>query len=304
MHYVKGEFMKSEKNIFIAFLLNLCFSIFEVIGGALTGSIAIISDAVHDFGDATSIGLSYLFEKKSKRQPDDTYTYGYARFSVLGGIITILILVIGSAIVIYNAVDRFFNPVAINYNNMLVLAIIGLLVNLLATYFTHGGHSINQKAVNLHMLEDVLGWAVILVGAIVMKFTNFYLLDPIMSIGVAVFILINSLKSLKEVLDIFLLKIPKNIDVEELKEHILHVNGVVEVHHIHIWTIDGDSAYATLHVVANEYSQSIKEAVKEELSEHGIGHSTIEMETNLEDCVERTCVVKHDDNHHCHHHHH
>ena len=122
--------MKTEKNIFIAFLLNLLFSIVEIIGGIFTGSIAIISDAVHDFGDATSIGLSYLFEKKSKKKPDELYTYGYARYSVLGGLITVVILLIGSGIVIYNAIDRFINPVSINYNNMLILAVIGLIVNL------------------------------------------------------------------------------------------------------------------------------------------------------------------------------
>ena len=128
--------MKTEKNILIAFILNLSFSIFEFIGGIFTGSVAILSDSVHDIGDAVSIGISYFLEKKSKKQPDKTYTYGYARFSVMGSVITTLILLFGSCAVIYNAVIRIFNPVEINYNGMIIFAVIGAVVNFLAAYFT------------------------------------------------------------------------------------------------------------------------------------------------------------------------
>ena len=296
--------MKTEKKIFIAFLLNLFFSIIEFFGGIFTGSIAIISDAVHDFGDATSIGLSYFLEKKSKCKPDEKYTFGYARYSVLGGVITTLILLIGSGLVIYNAILRLINPVKIDYSGMLILAVVGLIINLLATFFTHGGHSINQKAVNLHMLEDVFGWVIILIGAIVMQFTDFYLLDPILSIVVAIFILINVIKNLKEILDILLIKTPKNIDISEIKEHVLNIEGVKEIHHLHFWSTDGENNYATLHVVANEYSDKIKNAVKKELNEHGIFHVTIEMETSSENCLEKECVINSHHNKHCVHHHH
>ena len=150
--------MKTERNILIAFILNFAFSIFEFIGGAITGSVAIVSDAVHDIGDAMSIGASYFLEKKSKKQPDETYTYGYARYSVMGGVITTFVLIFGSVAVIYNAILRIVNPVEINYDGMIVFAVVGVVVNLAAAYFTREGDSINQKAVNLHMLEDVLGW--------------------------------------------------------------------------------------------------------------------------------------------------
>ena len=149
--------MKSEKNILIAFILNLNFSVFEFFGGIFTNSVAIISDSIHDIGDAVSIGISYFLEKKSKKQPDNTYTYGYLRYSVIGSIITTLILLVGSVLVVINAVKRILNPVDINYNGMIIFAIIGVVVNFLAAYFTRHGDSLNQKAVNLHMLEDVLG---------------------------------------------------------------------------------------------------------------------------------------------------
>lgn len=297
--------MKREKNILIAFILNLFFSVFELIGGIFTGSVAIVSDSVHDLGDAVSIGLSYFLERKSKKQPDARYTYGYLRFSVLGGIITTLILLFGSVAVIYNAVLRILNPVVINYNGMIILSIIGAVVNFVAAYFTRDGDSINQKAVNLHMLEDMLGWVVVLIGSIVMRFTNFAFIDPLMSIAVAAFILISAIKNLKETLDIFLEKIPDNINIDEIREHILEIDGILDVHHIHIRTIDGHNNYATMHIVTNGDTHEIKHKVREELEEHNIAHSTLELETENEHCHEKSCVIKHNHLHaHSHHHHH
>ena len=163
--------MKSEKNIFVAFILNLSFSILEFFGGLITGSVAIMSDSVHDLGDATSIGISYFLEKKSKKEPDDNYTYGYARYSVLGGVITNFVLLLGSVAVICNALSKIISPAPINYNGMIIFAIIGFCVNLVAAIVTKDGNTLNQKAVNLHMLEDVAGWAVVLIGAVVIRFT-------------------------------------------------------------------------------------------------------------------------------------
>lgn len=278
--------MKSDKKILTAFLLNLCFSVFEFVGGTLTGSVAIISDAVHDLGDAVSIGLSWFLERKSKKQPDQIYTYGYVRYSVVGSVVTTLILLLGSLFVIYNATRRIISPVEINYNGVILCAVIGVVVNLCAAWVTREGDSLNQKAVNLHMLEDVLGWVVVLVGAVVMRFVHVPVLDPILSIGVAVFILINALKHLKEALDLFMEKKPQGVDLEQLKEHLCRLEGVEDVHHIHIWTMDGQSHYATMHVVASSDSHQVKHAVRRELEEHGIGHATLELERPGEDCHE------------------
>jgi len=295
--------MKTERNIFIAFILNLVFSIFEFIGGMITGSVAIISDAVHDIGDAVSVGISYFLERKSRKMPDETYTYGYARFSVLGGAITTLILLVGSIAVIYNSVIRIVNPTEINYRGMIIFAIFGVVVNFFAAYFTREGDSINQKAVNLHMLEDVLGWCVVLIGAIVMNFTDFAIIDPIMSIGIAIFILINAVKNLKEVIYLFLEKIPEGISVEEIREHILEIDGVLDLHHVHIWSMDGNNNYATLHAVIKGEGFEVKEKIREELKEHGIGHVTIEFEAEGEQCMECECIVNSESHGHHHHHH-
>ena len=296
--------MKTEKNILIAFLLNLGFSIFEFIGGIFTGSVAIMSDALHDIGDAASIGVSYFLEKKSKKKPNEIYTYGYARYSVLGGVITTLILLIGSVVVIYNAIGRIIAPTPIHYDGMIVFALVGVCVNLCAAFFTRGGDSLNQKAVNLHMLEDVLGWIVVLVGAVVMRFTDIAVIDPAMSIGVAVVILINTLKNLKEALDLFLEKTPRSIDLSEIKEHITEISGVLDVHHIHIWSMDGQNNYATMHVVTTADHHKIKEQIREELREHGIAHVTLELEGEDEHCHEIHCHVEPAKISGHHHHHH
>ena len=298
--------MKTEKNIFIAFVLNLVFSIFEFVGGIFTGSVAIISDAVHDLGDAVSCGLSFFLEKISKKQPDEVYTYGYLRFSVLGGIITTLILIFGSAVVIYSSVLRFINPSAVDYDGMIIFALFGALVNFLAAFITRGGDSINQRAVNLHMLEDVFGWIVVLIGATVIKFTEVYIIDPLMSLGVAVFILISALKNLRVALELFVEKLPRGINVNEIREHIMEIEGVLDVHHIHIRSIDGQNNYATMHVALNKYGGDVKQQIREELREHGIGHATIETELPGDVCHERICRIDTSSvtNSHHHHHHH
>ncbi|MBQ3038359.1 MAG: cation transporter [Clostridia bacterium] len=296
--------MKTEKNILVAFILNLIFSIFEFVGGTLTGSVAIVSDAVHDVGDAISIGISYFLERKSKKQPNDIYTYGYARYSVVGGLITTIILLFGSTAVIYNAILRIFNPVEINYGGMIVFAVVGTAVNLLAAALTREGDSINQRAVNLHMLEDVLGWIIVLIGAIIMRFTDISVIDPIMSIVVSVFIIINSVKNLRQIENVFLEKTPENISVQEIKKHVCEIDGVKDVHHIHAWSMDGYNNYATMHIVTDEDAHEIKEKIRQELREHNIGHVTLELETSGEHCHIEQCHVEYDENSHNHHHHH
>ena len=295
--------MKEEKNIFTAFILNLIFSVFEFFGGIYTGSVAVISDSVHDLGDALSIGLSYFLEKKSRKQPDEKYTYGYLRYSLLGGLITTLILIQGSVIVIINAGLRLVYPKEINYEGMIIFAVIGLIVNAAGAFVTHGGSSLNQRAVNLHMLEDVSGWAVVLIGAVIMKFTKITVLDPLMSIGVAVFILYNSIKSFKKIIEVFLEKTPHNLECENIRKEILEINGVINVHHMHIWSMDGVNNYATMHIVTSNDFKVIKKEVKEKLYQYDIHHATLELEDENEECLSKECKTKDNKCSHCHHHH-
>ncbi len=278
--------MKSEKNILIAFLLNLFFSIFEIFGGIFTNSIAILSDSFHDFLDALSIGISYFLERMSKKRANKVYTYGYSRYSVLGAFVTTSILLAGSCVMIYQAIIRIYNPIRINYEGMVIFAIIGLIINLIATYFTKEGNSLNEKSVNLHMLEDVFGWLVVLIGSIVIKLTGILWIDSVMTIFVSIYIFIHALENLKEVLDLFLLKRPSDIDTDKIKKDLMQIDDIKGIHHIHIWSMDGIDNYATMHVVSNN---NVKEKIREKFKEYGINHVTIEIENTDEECNNKNC---------------
>lgn len=278
---------KYSKNILVAFVLNLFFAIFEMCGGLYTGSVAIMSDALHDFGDAVSIGLSYFLERKSQKCPDTSYTYGYARYSVFGSFLTTAILIFGSVVVIYNAVLRLINPIIINYDGMIVIAIIGVIVNTVAAFVTKGGNSMNQKAVNLHMMEDVLGWVVVLIGAIVMKFVDSAYIDSIMSICVSVLMLTKAVPHATKSIQILTDK--SVVNVEKVKKELEQIDGIISVHHIHIWSPDGVNSFATMHAVSNANQMEIKKKIRECLEKFKITHSTIELEAKWEHCDDKVC---------------
>lgn len=297
---------KSVKNIFIVFMLNILFSVIELVGGFLTNSVSIMADAIHDFGDAISILISLVLEKISKKKPNNEYTFGYLRYSIFGALITSTILLVGSVLVGVSSVKRIINPVEVNYDGMLILSIIGIFVNLVATKITHKTNNLNEKMVSLHMLEDVLGWSCVFVGSIIIKITNMYIIDPILSLLVALFILINVIKKYKNILDILLEKKPDKINVLEVRKHILNIKEVRDVHHLHIWSIDGINNYITLHIlidddIISKDLEGIKKKINDELNGFGINHSTIEFESKK--CSNTECVIK-ENNCNCSHHHH
>lgn len=296
-----------SKNILIAFLLNFCFSIYELVGGILTGSVAISSDAIHDFGDAMSIGLSYFLERKSRKGPDEKYSYGYARYSLMGGLITSCILIVGSLLVIFRAIERFFVPTEIAYDGMMLLAVIGVAINSIAAYLTSGRNSLNQKAVNLHMLEDVLGWIVVLIGAVIMRWTGFSYIDPILSILVAGFILFESCKNLKNIFGILLDGIPQDLNIKKIRQDLEKISGVKNIHHLHFWSLDGSHHYATLHLMTDvDNFVDLKKNVRNVLQKYNVLHVTIEIEKPEEECEAKSCQVHSEYNsafsHHAHHH--
>ncbi len=266
------------KNMFIAFILNLAFALFELIGGIITGSVAIASDAIHDLADSISIGISILLERKSRRNADSSYTFGYGRLSVLGGLFTTFILLLGSIMVIYRAVMRIIFPATIDYRGMILFAIIGVVVNLGATLLTKNAHSANQRAVNLHLLEDVLGWVVLLIGAIIMRYTNFALLDPILSIAVALFITITAMANLKKILIPLLEKVPPEVSIDALINDLTNETQIRKIHDIHVWSLDGENHIATAIIATNCDSEHAICAAKKIFQKHGIHYVTIEIE--------------------------
>ena len=276
------DYSRYERNIFLTFVLNFIFSILEFIGAMLTNSYAVLSDAIHDFSDSIGIGISFFLEFKSGSKPDNRYTYGYRRYSIFGGLITSIILFIGATVIMVTSIQRIINPVDIDYSRTLIFAAVGLCFNIISLLLTRGGSSINQRAVHLHILGDTMSGIIILIGAIIMNFTNIKVLDAIMSVGVALFIAYGAIKNFKVILDVLLEKVPKGIDVDNIREHLLSLDGVEDVSHIHIWSIDGEQNCATMHLAVSNLGA--KHIAKSELKRLGISHNVIETE-----CCAKCC---------------
>lgn len=280
----------ASNNIGTAFLLNAVFTIIEIIGGLYTNSLAILSDAIHDFGDCMSLGLAWILEKKSDRKRDDFYSYGYRRYSIMGALITSSILVVGSAIIFYRAIPRLLQPEETDGLGMLWLALIGIAFNGFAAWKLHKGQSLNERTVYLHLLEDVLGWVGVLLGAIFIYWFEWYIIDPILSIAIALFVLYNAFKNLSASSTIFLQRIPVNYDLQEIKSILLLPEEVKGVHDLHLWTMDGEYHILSAHIAIDQNQRAwqdlvtIKEKLKTALEEKGIAHATLEFEDIHEEC--------------------
>lgn len=282
---------ESNRNILTAFGLNLSFALIELAGGLITNSVAILSDAIHDFGDSLSLGVAYFLEKKSRKRGDDKYTYGYRRFSLLGSIFISVVLLFGSMIMIKESIIRLFNPQDTNASGMIILSILGILVNGAALIKLKNGKTHNEKAVTLHMMEDVLGWAAVFVGSIIMFYTGITIIDPILSILIAFWVLYNVYKNLKETLSIMLQQVPENLNVKFLEDKLLTIKGVKSVNDLHVWTMDGEKNIASLHLECNENTDFnvIKQEARSILLNHDIIHSTIEIESSGENSNSIKC---------------
>ncbi len=301
--------MKSENRIFLSFLLNLIFTIIEIIGGIITNSIALISDAVHDLGDSLSLGFALVLERKSKKKPDHKFTYGYRRYSLLGALISGVILLLGTAYVIYETVGRIISPEPVNSEILIYFAILGVVVNGLAAYNISKGKSLNERVITLHLFEDVFGWVALLIGSIVMHFTGFILLDSILSIVFSLIILSHAYKSIKKVFDILLERVPVGLNIEDIKNKLEKVSGVIEIHHFHLWSLEGQTHLLTMHVVVKEETSSvsmtqIRNNLNDVLKEFNIRHSTIQMEFQNKTCSNENCEVKESPKKRHQHHHH
>ncbi|MDD2246729.1 MAG: cation diffusion facilitator family transporter [Proteiniphilum sp.] len=282
------------KNIKAAFFLNLTFTFIELVGGLLTNSVAILSDAVHDLGDSFSLGLSWYFQKVAKKPRTKEYTYGFKRFSLLGAVINSLVLIVGSVVILAHAIPRLFNPQQPNVKGMLLLAVLGVIINGLAVIRLRKGSSINERVVSLHMLEDVLGWMAVLIGAGIMYFIDAPYIDPLLSVAISLFILYNVYSNIRRSLHIILQGSPLELDMEEVKQSIMDINEVQSVHDIHAWSVDGEYNVMTIHVVVKdaltmEEHQRLKLLIRKRLMSMGIQHSTIELESYDEDCALEDC---------------
>lgn len=243
----------SETRILIAFLLNLFFTFVEIAGSILTGSVTILSDAIHDFGDCIALGMAWRMERLSKRPANERYQFGYRRFSVVAGLINNMILLMGGAILIVTSVQRFFDPRPIDGRGMLLFAVFGILINGIAMLLTSRGKSINEKTISMHMLEDVLTWVAVLAVGAVMFFYNFPVLDSVLSIGMTFVIFVGVLRNLKNIFGIITLRSPLELrEYRQLRDILTELNAVGVVEDLRVYSLDGEDICAEVCLVLYE----------------------------------------------------
>ena len=274
--------MSSKRAIWLAFFLNLSYAIVEFIAGGVFGSSAVFADSVHDLGDAIAIGLSAFLETISNREEDSHYTLGYKRFSLLGALITAVILMTGSALVILENIRKLFHPQPINDEGILWLGIIAVSINVLASLVVRKGKTKNESILSLHFLEDTLGWIAVILMAIILRFTDWYILDPLLSLVISFFILSKAIPRFWSALKIFLDAVPEGLDSEKLEQDLLSLENVKSINQLSIWSMDGLENNVIVHLCLEDLTrmEECKEAIRSQLRQSGVHNITIEVDTS------------------------
>jgi cobalt-zinc-cadmium efflux system protein len=288
----KHDHGSESGNIGVAFFLNLVFTLIELAGGLWTNSIAILSDALHDSGDCITLGFAWYMQRISRRPGDRTFTYGYRRFSVLGALITGVVLLAGLLFIVWKSAARLMSPEPAYAPGMIAIAIVGIVFNGAAVLRVRGGSSLNEKVISWHLLEDVLGWAAVLIGSIAMLLWELPIIDPLLSIGISLFVLWNVIRNLRKVLMVFMQSAPKTFDSAQFQRAVSALPKAVSNHHTHVWSIDGEHHVLSTHLVmqrdaTREEIVAAKDRVHEVLAEHDFEHVTIDVELEGEECVSK-----------------
>ncbi len=278
----KDYHKQASSNISITLILSFLFNIVVIIGGLYTNSIAIVSDAIHDMTDTFCLLISWILERASLKGKNDKYTYGYQRLSILSAIITSVFVIIASLLVIYESVTRIFSVVSPNPEGMFFFSIIGIIFKGLSVYKVYNGQTYNEKAISFHLLGDVFRWLAILILSIVLMFWNVPILDPLISLIIAIWLIYTLGKTLLDSLRIMLQKVPEEYDLKKLKENILNIDNVSEILDIHLWSLDGIDLILTAKIKVESSQKEDLLKIREEISklsdDFDVSEETIEFE--------------------------
>ncbi len=250
---------------------------------------AILADAVHDFGDALALLLALVLERLATRASDNRYSYGYRRLSLLAALITCTFLLVASSFVLVEAIPRLMNPVMPKLGGMLGFAILGIAVNGYAAWRLIRGRTMSERVASWHLVEDVMGWVAVLIGTVVMMFVDLPIIDPILSIVFTLFICWNVFRSLKSTMGLFLQATPEDIDFASLRREIEAIQGVLGTHDAHLWSLDGANHVLTIHVVVGEQAtlpeiDDVKTKIRGIVGARGTIHVTVEIERGGANC--------------------
>ena len=299
--------MKTKYAVWLAFFLNLSYAIVEFIAGGVFGSSAVLADSVHDLGDAVAIGVSAVLETISNREEDSRYTLGYKRFSLLGALITAVILMTGSVFVILENLTKLFHPQPVNDGGILWLGIIAVTINVLASLVVRNGKTKNESILSLHFLEDTLGWIAVILMAIILRFTEWYILDPLLSLVISFFILSKAIPRFWSTLKIFLDAVPEGVNIQKIKTDLAELDHVASINQLNLWTMDGLEKNAIIHVCLEQIEdmEASKTAIRHHLKDIGFHNITIEVDSDQDShaCHKRDIHAIESQSGHDHHHH-
>lgn len=285
-----------NKAFIIGIILNLSYVLIQIIVGLNINSLSLLSDAGHNFLDVAGLALAMLAYKLSSSKATAKYTYGYKKASILISLLNAVILLISIGAIGYEAIFRFKNPEPISGKIIAIIAIVGILINGLSAllFFRDKEKDINVKSAFLHLASDALVSLGLVIGGVIIHFTNLYWIDPLLSIIICIVIIISTWRLLKDSIKLSLDGVPNNVDIEKVKAEILEHTAIKNVHHIHIWAISTTQNAMTAHLtvnnsLTNEEVSKLKNELKHHLEEENIHHTTFEIDFENQQCENEKC---------------
>ncbi len=291
--------VQSERRLWLSIGLNLLITLAEIVGGILSGSLALLSDALHNLNDSASLGISLFALRVGRRAPDEKRTFGYRRAEIIGALFNLFTLLFVALYLIKEAIERYLHPQPIAGELMLGVAVVGLLANVLTALLLYrdARESLNIRSAFAHILADAVSSVAVVVGGVVVWRYEVYWVDTLLSLGISVYILVMSVRMLREVVHILLEGVPPGLHISEVVQAMEAVPGVQNVHHVHIWQLDESHIALEAHVVPRDCDpvamEQLKCAIKQQLeARFGINHSTLELELAACVPVESRCYIQ------------
>ena len=289
VHIHKHE-VKS-KNLFFSILLNVIITIAQVVGGIISGSLALISDALHNFSDVLSLVFSLIAHKLSRKKASIDYTFGYKRAELIAAFVNASTLVIVALFLIYGAIGRFLNPHPIQSGLVIWLALLGIIVNGLSVILLQkdAQHNINMKSAYLHLLTDMMASVAVLIGGLLMKFYGWFWVDSVMTIAIAIYLIVVGVKLLMTSTKMLMLFTPEHIDIKEIVREVHKIPGVNKLHHIHVWHLNDEELHLEAHldcsadIKMSEFNTLLHEVEQILFQKFHINHINIQPEFRKED---------------------
>ena len=289
-HHHSHELTSLSKAFMAGIMLNVLFVVAEAIAGWVSNSMGLLADAGHNLSDVASLLLALIAFRMAKRKATHHYTYGYKKSTVLVSLLNALILIVAVVFIVYESVEQLLNPEPVGGKVIIITAAIGVVINGLTAYLfiDKKDSDLNVKGAYLHMAADALVSVGVVISGVVIYFTGWYFIDAIIGLTVAVIIIISTWDLLKDSLRLAMDGVPASIDTDELMHEISEVEGVEEIHHLHVWAISTTENAATAHVVVGNLidMQRIKTDIKHKMAGLGIGHTTLEFEEHGCECGE------------------